>query len=138
MYKENTLQMEWCLNCHRNPSKNLRPISQLYNMAWNGPTEAAPVWCGVKTDQAGVASAQQVDCVTKDPTEAGPKLAALQITPPIGNHSSTVADAGGGETKLPGVSYQKFTSQNELGLYLEEQYHIRTPQELSSCETCHR
>ncbi len=25
MYEENTLQMEWCLNCHRNPATNLRP-----------------------------------------------------------------------------------------------------------------
>ena len=25
MYQQNTLQMEWCLNCHRNPGVNLRP-----------------------------------------------------------------------------------------------------------------
>jgi hypothetical protein len=25
-----------------------------------------------------------------------------------------------------------------LGKYLTQEYHIRTPQELSSCETCHR
>jgi len=31
-----------------------------------------------------------------------------------------------------------FTSQEELGKYLTQQYHIRTPNELSSCETCHR
>ena len=36
------------------------------------------------------------------------------------------------------ASYQKFTSQAELGKYLTAQYHIRTPNELSSCETCHR
>jgi len=36
------------------------------------------------------------------------------------------------------ASYQKFTSQMELGKYLTAQYHIRTPEELSSCETCHR
>ena len=28
MYEENTLQMEWCLNCHRDPGKNLRPTSR--------------------------------------------------------------------------------------------------------------
>jgi hypothetical protein len=136
MYAENTLQMEWCLNCHRNPSKNLRPISQIYNMAWKGPTEAAPVWCGVKTDAAGVNSAQQVNCVTREPKAE--TVADLQITPPFGNHSSTVADAGGSEMKLPATAYKKFTSQAELGHFLEDQYHIRTPYELSSCETCHR
>ena len=33
MYQESTLQMEWCLNCHRNPAVNLRPTSEIYNMA---------------------------------------------------------------------------------------------------------
>ena len=28
MYAQNTLQMEWCLDCHRNPAKNLRPTSR--------------------------------------------------------------------------------------------------------------
>ena len=37
MYAQNTLQMEWCLDCHRNPAKNLRPTSEIYNMAWEEP-----------------------------------------------------------------------------------------------------
>ena len=45
MYQQNTLQMEWCLNCHRNPSVNLRPTSEIYNMAWQGPSSDKPVWC---------------------------------------------------------------------------------------------
>ena len=28
MYQQNTLQMEWCLNCHRNPAANLRQKSE--------------------------------------------------------------------------------------------------------------
>jgi hypothetical protein len=28
------LTMGWCLNCHRNPAPNLRPPSEIYNMAW--------------------------------------------------------------------------------------------------------
>jgi hypothetical protein len=28
MYAQNTLQMEWCLDCHRNPAKNLRPTGE--------------------------------------------------------------------------------------------------------------
>ena len=43
MYQQNTLQMEWCLNCHRNPGKNLRPTSEIYNMAWEGPAPEASV-----------------------------------------------------------------------------------------------
>jgi ferredoxin len=41
MYAQNTLQMEWCLECHRNPSKNLRPTSEIYNMAWESPADGA-------------------------------------------------------------------------------------------------
>jgi hypothetical protein len=134
MYAENTLQMEWCLNCHRSPAKNLRPINQIYNMAWEGPTEEKPVWCGVKTQAAGVPSAQQVDCTTKDPATTPLRLASLQM--PAGPASS--ATDAGGETAMPAASYQKFTNQLSMGHFLEEQYHIKTPQELSSCETCHR
>jgi hypothetical protein len=38
----------------------------------------------------------------------------------------------------PALQYVKYTDQASLGKYLIQQYHIRTPQELSSCETCHR
>ena len=57
MYAENTLQMEWCLDCHRNPAKNLRPTSQIYNMAWEAPAEERPVWCAVNGDKDGVPTA---------------------------------------------------------------------------------
>jgi hypothetical protein len=31
------LTMEWCLNCHRNPGANLRPLSQIFNMDYQPP-----------------------------------------------------------------------------------------------------
>ena len=53
MYEQNTLQMEWCLNCHRNPAKNLRPTSEIYNMAWEAPAEERPVWCAAERREDG-------------------------------------------------------------------------------------
>ncbi len=142
MYMENTLQMEWCLNCHRNPAANLRPTSEIYNMAWAGPSTRRPVWCG-STGQNDGTTAQSVNCTTTDPAgKPGAELAALQLTPPPPT-SQGVQPRGGPSVSeaspvlLPG-SYQKFTSQIELGRYLTAQYHIRTPNELTSCETCHR
>ena len=141
MYQQNTLQMEWCLNCHRDPAKNLRPVSQAYNMAWAGPTKEKPVWCSVNGDQPGTPTAQTVDCQTKEPgkTEvASLDLGALKLP---GLHPQ--ADGGAmmmmqkSPTPLP-ASYTKFTSQRELGNYLIDHYHIRKPNELSSCEVCHR
>ena len=34
MYQAASLQMEWCLQCHRNPEKFVRPKDQIYNMEW--------------------------------------------------------------------------------------------------------
>jgi hypothetical protein len=39
MYQNASLLMEWCLDCHKNPAKNLRPKDQIYNMAWQPPAD---------------------------------------------------------------------------------------------------
>ena len=35
VYQENTLQMEWCIACHRAPEKFIRPKKEIYNMQWS-------------------------------------------------------------------------------------------------------
>ena len=80
MYQDQSLQMEWCLNCHRAPEKFLRPRDQVFNMRYQQPTAALPV---------------QVD----------------------------------------GVSY---IDQTSLGLALVKKYQLRTVQDITSCNTCHR
>jgi hypothetical protein len=159
MYQQNTLQMEWCLNCHRNPAVNLRPTSEIYNMAWSGASSDKPVWC-TETGKGGYGAAtptaQGVSCTTKDPGSEGPKLAMLQqvSTGPSGTNKTqsgtalqphpttgdaqTVSDMPPAGALLMPASYVKFTSQNDLGKYLTQKYHIRTPNELASCEVCHR
>lgn len=34
VYQENTLQMEWCLACHKAPEQFIRPKSEIFNMNW--------------------------------------------------------------------------------------------------------
>jgi len=34
VFQENTLQMEWCIACHRAPEKFIRPKSEIFNMRW--------------------------------------------------------------------------------------------------------
>jgi hypothetical protein len=34
--------------------------------------------------------------------------------------------------------FQKFTSQEDMGHFLEVHYKIRNPKDLTSCEVCHR
>jgi hypothetical protein len=131
MYEENSLQMEWCLNCHRNPAKNLRPTSEIYNMAWEGPSTDKPVYCA-QTGKSGP-TAQGVTCTTEKPS--GQVLLSQLATPAGPGHGQTVSDAPA--IALPAV-YKTFTSQDDLGHFLMAQYHIRTANELASCETCHR
>lgn len=42
-YKVNTLNMGWCLNCHNNPEKYVRPKSEVFNMQWTPPANQLEV-----------------------------------------------------------------------------------------------
>jgi hypothetical protein len=146
MYAENSLQMEWCLNCHRDPAKNLRPTSEIYNMAWEGPSGDKPVWCG--TTGAGSATAQQVNCTLSDPAKASEasiaplasriQLAQVEVTDKPGAPAAAAPVSDASAMPMLPIKYQKFESQRALGYYLMDKYHIRTANELSSCEVCHR
>ncbi|MCY7346619.1 MAG: cytochrome c family protein [Pyrinomonadaceae bacterium] len=50
VYQENTLQMEWCLQCHREPEKYIRPKSEIYNIQWNGGDLTAEERLNLKAD----------------------------------------------------------------------------------------
>jgi hypothetical protein len=39
VWQEKSLQMEWCLECHRQPEKYLRPQSEVYNTAYEPPAD---------------------------------------------------------------------------------------------------
>ena len=43
MYNQASLQMEWCLDCHRAPEKYLRPREQVFNMRYQQPSNDTPV-----------------------------------------------------------------------------------------------
>ncbi|HEV8630646.1 MAG TPA: cytochrome c3 family protein [Thermoanaerobaculia bacterium] len=38
-----SLQMEWCLACHRDPGARVRPRDQVFNMRWEPPADAGVV-----------------------------------------------------------------------------------------------
>src|SRR6202050_2301348 len=43
MYQQESLQMEWCLSCHRDTQNALRPRDQVFNMRYEQPTSSHPV-----------------------------------------------------------------------------------------------
>jgi len=42
-WKANTLQMSWCLGCHREPEKFVRPRGEVFNLQYQQPTSTHPV-----------------------------------------------------------------------------------------------
>jgi len=38
-WQEASLQMEWCLSCHRHPEDHIRPRDQVFNMQWQPPSQ---------------------------------------------------------------------------------------------------
>ena len=55
--KAETLQMDWCLECHRDPARFIRPVDQIFTMGWQPPLEQASLGAqlvseyGIKVNQ---------------------------------------------------------------------------------------
>jgi len=39
MWRENTLNMAWCLDCHRDPAKFVRPKDKVFDVGWTPPAD---------------------------------------------------------------------------------------------------
>ena len=39
MWQENSLQMEWCLSCHRNPEQYVRPRNAVFSVSYEAPPD---------------------------------------------------------------------------------------------------
>jgi hypothetical protein len=38
-YQSPSLLMEWCLDCHRQPERHLRPVEEVFNVKWQAPPD---------------------------------------------------------------------------------------------------
>jgi Zn ribbon nucleic-acid-binding protein len=41
MWQEKSLQMEWCLDCHRNPERYVRPREAVFRVDYTAPPDQA-------------------------------------------------------------------------------------------------
>ena len=41
MWQHGSLLMEWCLDCHRQPERYVRPREEVFNMDWQPPGDQA-------------------------------------------------------------------------------------------------
>jgi Cytochrome c7 and related cytochrome c len=61
MWQDRSLQMEWCLECHRHPERYIRPREYVYAMDWSSPIAQEEL--GPKlVREYGVRVAQLTDC----------------------------------------------------------------------------
>src|SRR5687768_11226783 len=59
MLQHASLQMEWCLECHRAPERFLRPKEEVFNMAYEAPANQLELGSRLK-QQYGIASVEHL------------------------------------------------------------------------------
>jgi len=50
VYQATSMQMNWCLDCHRNPEKFLRPKSEVYAPVWYPPADQLQVGAKLRAE----------------------------------------------------------------------------------------
>jgi hypothetical protein len=108
MWQNASLQMEWCLECHRNPEKFIRPKSEIFNMDWppNNSAEA-------RHEARG---------------KTVPEQDVVEHSTPQGHKRKDWGLDGDGDNWDQAVD----------GKVLLEKYKVLKPNVLTSCSTCHR
>jgi hypothetical protein len=41
MFRQATLYMEWCLDCHRHPERSIRPRDRVFELSWQPPKDVS-------------------------------------------------------------------------------------------------
>jgi Cytochrome c7 and related cytochrome c len=67
MFQASPLLMEWCLDCHRNPEKVLRPlepVNEVFNMDWKAPSDQAEIGKRFASERHIRSTAELTSCST--------------------------------------------------------------------------
>ncbi len=64
VWQEASLQMEWCLNCHRNPERYVRPRDQVFNMEYEPPADQVALGQRLAQEYRIADRHQLTDCYT--------------------------------------------------------------------------
>src|ERR1041384_996575 len=63
MAKAQSLQMMWCLDCHRHPEQYVRPYDKVFDMAWKWPDDVDPIAEGNKlVEEYHIRKGQLTNC----------------------------------------------------------------------------
>jgi len=64
VYQSAPLTMSWCLDCHRNPDKYVRPREEVFNMAWERPSDDPDLGSRLVRDYKIASVEQLTSCST--------------------------------------------------------------------------
>ena len=64
VFQANTLLMEWCLDCHRNTEKVLRPMDKVFDMTWTAPANQAELGKKYHADRDIRSTTELTSCST--------------------------------------------------------------------------
>jgi hypothetical protein len=104
--------MGWCLDCHRNPEKNLRPLEQVTNLKYD-PAQLDRSAFYQNLLGKGIAPAEIAQSI--DPSRSAANLADL--------------------VSLAEGRYGKQVTQLEVGTQLKKHWQVQPPE---NCTACHR
>lgn len=129
MLQANSLQMEWCLDCHRAPEKYIRPHQIVAERS--GLLESQKDLDPAHRDQATIAR-QQAEFKLFNVRD---QVFNMRYQPPSKVNPITVRFARWQGHEGKEVT---FTDQRTLGQALAQEYKIRDVATITSCNTCHR
>ena len=142
VWKSHTMTMAWCLDCHREPEKFIRPREAVFTMGWRPDkpqgTEAPSM--GTAPTTLADAPAGRARVLAGKPAVRG-KDEHAGAEHSGGEHSGDEHSGGehsGGEHGDAKDSDAVATPPLEMGLRLKKEYNIRSARELTDCGTCHR
>jgi len=64
VYQEAPLTMKWCLDCHRDPARYIRPREEVFNMAWQRPADDPDLGVRLVSEYNISSVAQLTSCST--------------------------------------------------------------------------
>jgi hypothetical protein len=137
VWKSHTMTMSWCLDCHRNPEKFIRPRDAVFAMGWKptGELEAAANMATAPGDLSQTRTGQARAIAGKNPVMSKEELAAGHE----GHDEAHAEVSPENAAKLAATGdYSGFKTQVELGTFLKKEYKIRSERELTDCYACHR
>ncbi|NCF91060.1 MAG: cytochrome C [Verrucomicrobiaceae bacterium] len=122
VYQDQPQSMSWCLDCHRAPEKNIRPVDELLNFDWKASDETRDEFYGEIMERNGKTADQLISVI-----ESAQKLRPMENRGELGKEDLI---------RLSEQVYGKGEmTQEEVGLQLKEAWNVNPP---LSCSACHR